>query len=200
MRWLLSILAVLGLTGAVSLSAPGTACACSCAYTPDGPEIVEQVSHAASAFAGTAAAMRVDGDTAYYEFEVHEVFRGEVGATTVVSSSVQGSACGRGFEIGTEYLVFTSTYDTQGAPWAVESCSATTESSNTRTRDAAVTAFGPARPPERQVGDIGADDVGRPLWWGLGATVVVVWFVVLVVRQRHLAAEELSRRRLDPAE
>jgi hypothetical protein len=183
-RWLLSILAVVGMAGALPLSTPGVAYACSCAYAPDGPQIVEQVSHAASVFTGTATAKRVENQTEFYEFDVREVFEGEVGASTVVSSSVQSAACGRGFEIGTEYLVFTSTYETNGAPWSVNSCSATTNSNNDRTREAAVTVYGSPRAPDPQSAPVGVDDVGAPAWWGFALAGVTVVLVAALVRRR----------------
>jgi hypothetical protein len=201
-RWLLSVLAVLGLAGVLPLSAPGVAHACSCVYEPDGPRIVEQVSHATSVFTGTATAKRVEDQTGFYEFDVREVFEGDVGAETVVSSSVQSAACGRGFDIGTEYLVFTSTYDTKGAPWSVDSCSATTESSNNRTRDAAVAVFGSPRAPDPEservsevesalidtsaIGEGGERDsegIGASLWWGLVAAGGAVVLLVTLVRR-----------------
>ncbi|SEM03973.1 hypothetical protein [Rhodococcus maanshanensis] len=198
MRWLLSVLAVLGLAGVLPLSAPGVAHACSCVYEPDGPRIVEQVSYAASVFTGTATAKRVEDQTEFYEFDVREVFEGDVGAETVVSSSVQSAACGRGFDIGTEYLVFTSTYDTKGAPWSVDSCSATTESRNNRTRDAAVTVYGAplAIDPQDQVfvfiddgGEGAGDAAGASWWWRLafagGAVVIAGALVRRWIRSRR---------------
>ncbi|QCQ93373.1 hypothetical protein [Rhodococcus sp. SGAir0479] len=164
---------------------PTTAFACSCAYPPDGSQIVEQISHAASIFTGTATAERVAGQTAFYEFDVREVFDGDIGTTTTVSSSVHDAACGRGFEIGSEYLVFTSTYDTQGAPWSVNSCSATTESSNDRTREAAVTVYGAPHAPDPHRDSVGIDDVGTARWWMLAATGGAVWLIALAVRRRR---------------
>ena len=127
MRWIL-IVAVLVAPLAVPVAAPGTAHACSCAYAPDGPRILDHVSHASGVFTGTATAQRIDGDTAYYEFDVREVFAGEIGASTVVATSTQGPSCGTGYAIGTEYLVFASTSRSHGAPWSDNSCSATTAS------------------------------------------------------------------------
>ncbi|MFD4295438.1 hypothetical protein ACFWQG_19710 [Rhodococcus sp. NPDC058532] len=164
MRWLLSFLMVVGVAGAIPVVTAPVAQACSCAFMHDGPQIVEQVSHSAGSFTGTPTVTRTDGNTAYYEFEVREVFAGDIGATTVVSSSTDGASCGRGFTLGTEYLVFTSRYETRGAPWSVDLCSATTESTNTRTRDAAITVYGEPRHPDLQARAVGADDVGGPGW------------------------------------
>lgn len=183
MRWLLSILAVVGLAGALPILTPATAFACSCRYAPDGSEIIEHVSHAAAVFTGTATATRTDRRTAYYEFDVREVFAGDVGATTVVSSNTQSSACGLGFDIGDEYLVFVSSYETHGAPWSVERCSATTTSTNERTRQAAVTAYGEPHAPDPHHGSVGIDDVGTPRWWMLAAIGGAVWLTAVAVRR-----------------
>lgn len=183
MRWFLSLPAVVGLGLALPIATPGTAHACSCAYSQNGPQIIEHVSRAASVFTGIATAERVDGQTAFYEFDVREVFEGDIGTTTVVSSSVQSSACGRGFDIGTEYLVFTTTYDTHGAPWSVNACSATTESVNDRTRDAAVTVYGEPRSADPATDDVGIDDARRPLWWGLAAAAGVAVVAVAIYRR-----------------
>jgi hypothetical protein len=52
-------------------------------------------------------AKRVEGQVGFYEFDVREVFEGDVGVKTVVSTYTLSASCGRSFEIGTEYLVFT---------------------------------------------------------------------------------------------
>lgn len=181
MRWLMSILAVMGLAAGVPLATPTLARACSCAYSADGSQIIDQVSHAAAAFTGTATSESIVDQTAFYEFEVREVFAGDVGASTTVSSSVQGPACGRGFEVGTEYLVFTSTYETHGAQWSVNSCSATTESTDNHTREAALTVYGQPRTPSPEVTSVTADesstssvDTGAPRVWIAAAIVTAI--------------------------
>ncbi|NMM92275.1 hypothetical protein B2J88_49935, partial [Rhodococcus sp. SRB_17] len=116
MRWLLSVLVVVGLAGALPLSTSAPAHACSCVYEAGGPQIAEQVSYAASAFTGTVTTKRIEDQVGFYEFDVREVFEGNVGAKTVVSAYVESASCGRSFEIGTEYIVFTSTSKTHGAP------------------------------------------------------------------------------------
>ncbi|NMM91278.1 hypothetical protein B2J88_44435, partial [Rhodococcus sp. SRB_17] len=116
MRWLLSVLVVVGLAGALPLSTSAPAHACSCVYEADGPQIAEQISYAASAFTGTVTTKRIEDQVGFYEFDVREVFEGNVGAKTVVSAYVESASCGRSFEIGTEYIVFTSTSKTHGAP------------------------------------------------------------------------------------
>lgn len=188
MRWWM-VIAVLAAAIALPVATPGTAHACSCVYEPNGPQILEHVAGAASVFTGTATAQRIDGDTGFYEFSVREVFTGDVGATTVVSSSTHSAACGRGFDIGSEYLVFTNTHQTRGAPWAVETCSATTESTNHRTRDAAIAVYGPPQTPGPDKRQVGLADVGTQWWWwaaGAGGAAVVV---------SALAAGLIHRRR-----
>lgn len=142
MRWSL-LLAVLAAPLIVPVATPGTAHACSCAYAPDDPRILEHVARAKGVFTGTATAQRADGDTAYYEFDVREVFAGEIGASTVVATSTHSDACGTGYTVGAEYLVFASTSRSHGAPWSDGLCSATTQSTNTRTREAAIEIYGP---------------------------------------------------------
>lgn len=191
-RWLMSILAVIGLAGGVQLITPAQAYACSCVYAPDGSQIEEQVSRAAAVFTGTAVSSRVEGHTAFYEFDVREVFGGEVGRSTTVSSSVHGPACGRGFEVGTEYLVFTSTYETHGAQWSDNSCSATTESSNARTRDATLAAYGQPRTPAPDGTSVATNetsstpaDTGSPRVWTAAATVLVIALVITAFSLRN---------------
>ncbi|NMM92355.1 hypothetical protein B2J88_50370 [Rhodococcus sp. SRB_17] len=181
MRWLLSILVVVGLAGALPLSTSAPAHACSCVYEADGPKIAEQVSHAASVFTGTVTTKRIEGPTGFYEFDVREVFEGDVGAKTVVSAYTLSDFCGRSFEIGTEYMVFTSTGETHGAPWSVNGCSATTQSTNERTRDAAIAVYGMPRTPDPQM-NVGIDDAGKSLWWviaGIGGAIALVIGLIL---------------------
>lgn len=113
----------------------------------------------------------------FLRFLVREVFTGDVGAKTVVSSSTHSAACGRGFDIGSEYLVFTNTHQTRGAPWAVEACSATTEATDHRTRDAAIAVYGPPQTPGPDKRPVEIDDVGTQWWWwaaGAGGAAMVV--------------------------
>lgn len=188
MRWWL-IFAVLAATLLVPVAVPGTARACSCAYAPDGPQILEQVAHAQGVFTGTATAQRIDGDTAYYEFAVREVFAGQIGATTVVSTSTQSNACGTGFGIGTDYLVFAGTSRSHRAPWSDGLCSATTQSTNTRTRQAAIEVYGSPRAPDSDQGPVDLDAIGFQWeWWATG----IAGTALIVV----LAAGWIHRRRL----
>ena len=179
MRWW-AIFAVLAATLIVPVATPGTAHACSCAYTLDDPRILEHVSHAEGVFTGTATTQRIDGDTAYYEFDVREVFAGEIGTSTVVATSTQSPACGTGFALNTEYLVFASTSRSHGAQWSDDSCSATTTSTDNRTRQAAIEVYGPPQAPNADQRPVDLDDIGIPwAWWatGIGGTALIAAFV-----------------------
>ncbi len=182
MRWFMSFLLAVGVAIVLPLATAPAAHACSCAYTQNGPQITDQVAHSAASFTGTPTTTRTEGSTAYYEFAVREVFAGDIGPTTVVSSSIHGASCGRSFTIGTEYLVFVSRYDTKSAPWSVESCSATTESTNTRTRDAAVAVFGQPQQPDPEAHGVRIDDIGMPVWQQLTLAAVAVAAVAALVR------------------
>ncbi|WP_305095028.1 hypothetical protein [Prescottella sp. R16] len=175
-RRLLSIVVLTGFAGVLPLIAQAEASACSCVYMPDDPRILEQVSHASSVFTGTVVSERVAGQTAFFEFEVRDVFDGDVDGTTTVSSSIQGPACGRGFEVGTEYLVFASDYETNGADFSDNSCSATTVSTNQRTRDAATTVYGAPRTVTVETGTA-VESNGVRVWGGIAAGVVVVGLI-----------------------
>ncbi|ATI36279.1 hypothetical protein CPI83_29175 (plasmid) [Rhodococcus sp. H-CA8f] len=166
MRWLLSMLIVAGLAGALPLATSAPAYACSCVYAPDGPEIVEQVSQTASVFTGTVTDKREREPMWIYEFDVREVFSGDVGPTATVSAYELSASCGLSFEVGTEYIVFTSKRENPAASWSVNSCSATTQSTNDRTRAAAVTVYGTPRTIDPQ-SSVGSGDGEKSLWWVL---------------------------------
>ena len=189
MRWSL-LLAVLAAPLIVPVATPGTAHACSCAYAPDDPRILEHVARAEGVFTGTATAQRADGDTAYYEFDVREVFAGEIGASTVVATSTHSDSCGTGYTIGTEYLVFASTSRSHGAPWSDGLCSATTQSTNARTREAAIDVHGPPRAPDSEQRPVDLDDADIPWeWWGTslaGTALIVVALAAGWIHQRRL--------------
>lgn len=187
MRWSL-LLAVLAAPLIVPVATPGTAHACSCAYAPDDPRILEHVARAKGVFTGTATAQRADGDTAYYEFDVREVFAGEIGASTVVATSTHSDACGTGYTVGAEYLVFASTSRSHGAPWSDGLCSATTQSTNTRTREAAIEIYGPPRAPDSEQRPVDLDDADIPwAWWGtsLAGTALIVALAAGWIHQRR---------------
>ncbi len=158
------------ITVCLAVTQPGVADACTCAYYGDGSQAEEQIADFATVngavFVGTPTAQREDNYTVYYDFDVSEVFRGDVGPSTTVSTADNSAACGTGFDFSSEYLVFATTYDTQGAPWSVNMCSATTSSSNEATRSATIAQFGePSRPAQAE------DDDSRtvPVLVGAGA-------------------------------
>lgn len=154
----------------LAVAQPGVAHACSCVYYGDGSQAEKQIADFATGdgavFVGTPTSEREDGYTVYYDFDVSEVFRGDVGSTTTVSTADNSAACGTSFDLKDEYLVFATTYGTQDAPWSVNMCSATTSSHNEVTRSATVAQFGEPSPAA------GAEDDGAgsvPMWIGAGA-------------------------------
>lgn len=185
---------IVAATIAVSLSSPGSAHACSCAYGPDDPRIFEQIAHADAVFTGTATEQNTGDTTAIYEFSVREVFAGDVGMTTEVSTSTQSAACGTRYELGTEYMVFARIDDAHRAPWSDESCSATTVASDIRTRDAAVDIFGPPSAPSSDGLLPREDDRGLQWWWaaGLGTTVLLLAVAAGFLHNRR--AQKTGRR------
>jgi hypothetical protein len=95
-----------------------------------------------------------------------------------IDPALLSASCGRSFEIGTEYIVFT---ETQGAPWSVNSCSGTTQSTSDRTRDAAIAVYGWTRTPDPQM-SVGIDDAGKSVWWaidGIGGAIALVIGLIL---------------------
>ncbi|MFC4059092.1 hypothetical protein ACFOWE_12345, partial [Planomonospora corallina] len=107
----LAVLAVLLALAAAVVSAPGTACACSCVRM--GP--AEQVEHATAVFTGTVTAVRrtpggpLDPEPpVVYVFRADQVYKGELGAEVEVASSTSSAACGYAFTVGARYLVLAS--------------------------------------------------------------------------------------------
>lgn len=93
----------------MAVSQPGTAHACSCVYVTDGSQAAENVADFAggdgAVFVGTPVVERHDQGTLYYEFDVREVFRGDIGSETTVSTPDSSTACGTSFDLKEEYLV-----------------------------------------------------------------------------------------------
>lgn len=181
------------LTVALTFARPGVAHACSCAYNTDGTQAEQQLEDFASGdnavFTGTAVAERRDGFTVYYDFDVREIFSGDVGAKTTLSTANDSAACGTGFELKEEYLVFAGTYDTQNAPWSVTKCSATTLSTNELTRAATLQQFGEPRAvtaDERAAADY-PQGMSIVQWVGIGvaAALFAAGTVWILRRARH---------------
>ncbi|MDH6279225.1 hypothetical protein M2280_000430 [Prescottella agglutinans] len=105
--------------GSVVVATPGTACACSCAGSAT-PE--EAVSDASGVFVARATEKVSDGFADIYEFEVSDVFKGDVGATTTVGTLAAGNGCGTRYEVGKEYLLFVSKPYEVDAAWEGYSC------------------------------------------------------------------------------
>ena len=81
---------------------PERAYACSCAYEPDHPELVQI---ADVIFLGTVVGDRTLGDTRTYTFTVERVFKGQAYATQTVTTHTQGPACGLELTDPGPYLV-----------------------------------------------------------------------------------------------
>lgn len=166
------MLGVCGLFIAASatLVTPGTACACTCAGS-ETPE--EAVSHASGVFVARATEKISGGYTDIYEFEVSEVFKGDVGATTTVGTPTESASCGTDYEIGKEYLLFLSQPREIDAAWASYSCGPYT---GTPFDIRAVTeqVYGPPHPPEASAPE------SRITWWTRVTSVVPKPILALV--------------------
>lgn len=180
LRGLVVVALAAPLSLALAVAQPGTAHACSCAYPTDGSQAEQQLADFATgdgaAFTGTPTAERRRGFTVYYDFDVREIFRGDVGAKTTVSTASVSAACGTSFDLNNEYLVFTSTYDTHSAPWSVNMCSASTSSANELTRTSTVARFGEPHAvtaAERAEADNGFLPGPTAIWVGVGVAAVV---------------------------
>ncbi|MBV6762615.1 hypothetical protein KV605_40000 [Rhodococcus opacus] len=107
------------IAGSVAVAAPGTACACSC-VSSETPE--EAVSYASGVFVARATEKISDGFVDTYEFEVSEVFKGEVGSTTTVGTLANGNGCGTSYQVGEQYLLFVSRPYQVDAAWEGYAC------------------------------------------------------------------------------
>ncbi|MGA9873987.1 MAG: hypothetical protein WBQ44_22975 [Rhodococcus sp. (in: high G+C Gram-positive bacteria)] len=173
-RGLLVVALAAPLATTLMLTQPPTAYACTCAHDTTRAGAALAVADSATGdgavFVGTPTSMDDDGLTDYYEFDVREIFRGEVGAATTVSTPSETSACGTSFALDTEYLVFTSTYSAKDAPLSANSCAATTSSADEFVRAATVAQYGEPRPltdTERAVAE--KSTPATAWWWGAGA-------------------------------
>jgi hypothetical protein len=186
LRCVLVLAVAMPLTVVLMFARPGVAHACSCAYYPGGSQVAQQLADFAqgenAVFTGTPVAERREDFTVYYDFVVREVFRGEVGGTSTISTAGDSAACGTTFDLKEEYLVFATTYDTQDALWVVDSCSATTYSDDMKTRDATIEQFGQPR-------EVAVDD-------GIPTTpMILIGIVVIAAVTGGAAGWSLYRRR-----
>lgn len=125
------------------LATPGTASACSC-VSSETPE--EAVSHASAVFVARATDKVSDGFTDTYEFEVSQVFEGDVGSTTTVGTLSNGNGCGTSYQVGDEYLLFVSKpYDVDAA-WEGHACGPYT-GAPFDIRSVTEKVYGPPHPP-----------------------------------------------------
>ncbi|MCB1555515.1 MAG: hypothetical protein KDJ14_17085 [Xanthomonadales bacterium] len=93
----------------VGLGAPGMAAACSCASLPTVQSEVDLSTHV---FRGkvlqSAVPVQYPEANLEYTFRVDEVWKGSTDSVQVVSAGIDGALCGRSYEVGVEYVVFTS--------------------------------------------------------------------------------------------
>ncbi|MRH87557.1 hypothetical protein GFY24_08820 [Nocardia sp. SYP-A9097] len=113
---------------------------CSCAVV--NPDVA--VAKAGGVFIGTPTKVLHGRDADLYEFQVTEVFNGEVGSTTTVGVNTS-SGCGTGFTIGRPTLLLVSSPYSQGAAWQAHGCGP--DVSATELRAIAQTTYGPAHAP-----------------------------------------------------
>jgi hypothetical protein len=92
------------LTAAVLLfvAAEQAALGCSCLFTPP----TERRDQSSMVFVGRVVALRQQGESRWYEFEITEVFKGPMSAKTTVKSSGDSAMCGATFKNGVTYLVY----------------------------------------------------------------------------------------------
>jgi len=137
-------ISLVSLLVAGSWAIPHVASACSC-LPPEPPK--QALDSAEAVFVGRliAADDASADDTVrriYYQFQVSRAWKGELGATVTLSSAASSAACGRGFALDDEYLIYASA-DQSGE---------LTDSLCSRTRtlvsaDEDLALLGPGRPP-----------------------------------------------------
>lgn len=176
--------AALVVAGSAAVAMPGTACACSCAVS-ETPEAA--VSHASGVFVGRATDKVSTGFTDIYEFEVSEVFKGDVGATTTVGTLSNGNGCGTRYEVGQEYLLFVSRpYDVDAA-WEGNVCGPSS-GGDVDVRAVTEQVYGPPREPSGSSAGISAwtrltAGRGVPLVVGGVVALLAVWWGGTAIRR-----------------
>ncbi|WP_143695015.1 hypothetical protein [Williamsia sp. 1135] len=175
----------------VSVAMAGTACACSCVgFTAE-----EAASRADAVFTARAKDKVTAGMNDIYEFEVSEVFKGEVGNVTTVGTPSQGPSCGVSYEVGGEYLLFVSTPDDVDAAWGSNLCLGPTGQADTRA--VLEREYGPPQPPAGWAPDVGitgsteSKDAIPVALVAVGSVVAVgaVWWAAVTIRRRRRAGE-----------
>ncbi len=157
-------LAVCGLVvaAAASMGAAGTACACSCVgYTTE-----EAASRADGVFVARVTDKVSAGSHDIYEFEVLEVFKGNVGTVTTVETPSQGPSCGISYAAGVEYLLFASEGGGAGHSWKSSLCHGPSTPSAVDVRSALERKYGPPHPPRS------AGPASEISWWTRTTAVV----------------------------
>lgn len=142
-RYVIACACGLLIAGSVAVASPGTACACSCASS-ETPE--EAVSYASGVFVARATDKVSDGFTDTYEFEVSQVFKGDVGSTTTVGTLANGNGCGTSYQVGDEYLLFVSRPYQVDAVWEGYACGPYT-GAPFDIRSVTEKVYGPPHPP-----------------------------------------------------
>lgn len=166
----------IGLTAVLAVGvwvglAPPSAQACTCAAGPTEVQQRVEVRHGSdnAVFVGTARDVRMEENSATYEFDVREIFDGSLDDVVVVTTSSRSTACGSSFTIGEEYIVFASRSGSTSDDLGVNSCSATVSSSDRATRDAAEQVYGS---PVELVAE--PAPISAALWLGIAGGVSVL--------------------------
>ncbi|MFF2550795.1 hypothetical protein ACFVUS_07325 [Nocardia sp. NPDC058058] len=132
------VVALFAVVGYFLQGAPQTACSCAIVD----PKVA--VTAAPGVFIGTPTRVLHGRDSDLYEFQVTEVFHGEVGSTTTVATS-STSDCGTSFTIGRPSLLLAAAPYSVGADWQAHGCGP--DVSATELRAVAQAAYGPAHAP-----------------------------------------------------
>ncbi len=175
----------------VSVATAGTACACSCL----GFTVEEAASRAEAVFTARATDKVSVGMDDIYEFEVSEVYKGEVGDVTTVGTASEGAACGVSYVVGGEYLLFVSTPDGIDAAWGSNLCLVPTGQADTRAVLERI--YGPPQLPTGWAPDVGisgrteAKDAVPVALIAVGSVIAVgaVWWATVAILRKRRAGE-----------
>lgn len=176
-----------------SVAMAGTACACSCVgFTAE-----EAASRADAVFTARATDKVTAGMNDIYEFEVSEVYKGEVGNVTTVGTPSQGPSCGVSYEVGGEYLLFVSTPDDVDAAWGSNLCLGPTGQADTRAVLERI--YGPPQLPTGWAPDVGISgsteakekDAVPVALIAVGSVIAVgaVWWATVAILRKRRAGE-----------
>ncbi|MFB8002553.1 hypothetical protein [Nocardia sp. NPDC056000] len=141
------VLALLAVVGYFLQGAPQTACSCAI-VDPNAA-----VTAAPGVFIGTPTSVLHGRDSDLYEFQVTEVFHGEVGSTTTVATS-SGNDCAAGFTIGRPSVLLAATPHAMGADWQAHGCGP--DVSTNELRAVAQATYGQAHAPSAPSSEITA--------------------------------------------